>query len=270
MKRVIPVFSRVSSLQFAEVVPPGERPRLRAEIFIVLGLSLGLSAVYSIIQIIDLSTRSVPLSQQSTSLNTAQSSRQVFDFLYQVVGILGDLVPVALVGYLLWRVARPHLGALGIDGRRPLADSGWGVALALVIGIPGILVYILGRQLGLTVNVVASGGDTYWWSIPVLLLSAARSGLQEEVIMIGYLYYRLNQLGWGRWKIIVFSALIRGSYHLYQGWGAFVGNLAMGIFFGWLYTRYGRLLPFVIAHFVIDAAIFVGYPWAAATFLSGL
>ncbi len=40
----------------------------------------------------------------------------------------------------------------------------------------------------------------------------------------------------------------------------------MGLIFGWLYTRWGRVLPFVIAHVVIDAAIFVGYPWAAATF----
>ena len=62
------------------------------------------------------------------------------------------------------------------------------------------------------------------------------------------------------------AALLRGSYHLYQGFGAFIGNFAMGIAFGWLYTRFGRLLPLVIAHFLLDAAIFVGYPWAAATF----
>jgi membrane protease YdiL (CAAX protease family) len=40
----------------------------------------------------------------------------------------------------------------------------------------------------------------------------------------------------------------------------------MGVAFGWLYTRFGRLLPLVVAHFLLDAAIFVGYPWAAATF----
>ena len=40
----------------------------------------------------------------------------------------------------------------------------------------------------------------------------------------------------------------------------------MKLLFGWLYTRYGRLLPLVIAHTVIDAVIFIGYPWAAATF----
>jgi membrane protease YdiL (CAAX protease family) len=40
----------------------------------------------------------------------------------------------------------------------------------------------------------------------------------------------------------------------------------MGMLFGWLYDRYGRILPLVIAHFLIDAAIFVGYSWAASTF----
>ena len=40
----------------------------------------------------------------------------------------------------------------------------------------------------------------------------------------------------------------------------------MGLLFGWLFTRTKRLLPFVVAHFLLDAAIFVGYPWAAATF----
>ena len=86
------------------------------------------------------------------------------------------------------------------------------------------------------------------------------------MIVIGYLFSRLGSLGYGRWTIIVSAALLRGTYHLYQGFGAFIGNFAMGLLFGWLYTRYKRLLPLVIAHFLIDAAVFVAYPWAAATF----
>ncbi len=102
--------------------------------------------------------------------------------------------------------------------------------------------------------------------MPVLLLSAARAGITEELIVVGYLFARLKDLGWNRWTIILTSAVLRGSYHLYQGFGSFVGNIAMGVLFGWLYTRYGRVLPLVIAHFVIDAATFIGYPWAVATF----
>jgi membrane protease YdiL (CAAX protease family) len=138
--------------------------------------------------------------------------------------------------------------------------------LALAIGIPGIDLYLGGKALGLSVTVDAAGLSSHWWTVPILLLSALRAGLQEEVIVLGYLFERLQQLGWGRWRIIVAAALFRGSYHLYQGFGAFVGNFLMGMLFGFLYSRSKRVLPFVIAHFLIDAAIFVGYPWAVATF----
>jgi membrane protease YdiL (CAAX protease family) len=242
------------------------RGRLWAEISLVLALSLGASAIYSIVSITNRLTRSEPLSQQTATLNASLSSRPTFDLIYQVLGISFDLAPVALVAFLLWRTTRPRLARLGIDFTRPGRDSLSGVALALAIGIPGIVVYLVGRNLGLTVNVVPAALDQYWWTVPVLLLSALRAGVTEEVIVIGYLYARLGDLGWGRWQIIISTALLRGTYHLYQGIGAFIGNIAMGLLFGWLYTRYGRVLPLVIAHTLIDAAIFVGYGWAAATF----
>ena len=240
--------------------------RIRAEIAIVLALSLGASAVYSVVSIVNRLTREEALSQQTATLNTSLSPRPTFDLIYQVLAVAFDLVPVALVVFLLWQASRPHLGRLGIDFTRVGRDSLGGVALVAAIGIPGLAVYLGGRALGISVDVVPTALDTYWWTVPVLLLSALRAGLTEEVIVIGYLYARLGDLGWGRWRIIVCAALLRGSYHLYQGFGAFIGNFAMGIAFGWLYTRFGRLLPLVIAHFLLDAAIFVGYPWAAATF----
>jgi hypothetical protein len=33
----------------------------------------------------------------------------------------------------------------------------------------------------------------------------------------------------------------------------------MGLLFGYLYQRWGRVMPLVVAHFVLDAAIFIGY-----------
>mgnify|MGYP003296168444 CR=1 FL=1 len=41
--------------------------------------------------------------------------------------------------------------------------------------------------------------------------------------MIGYLYTRWLRAGWSLPAVVVTSALIRGSYHLYQGFGGFVG-----------------------------------------------
>ncbi|CAN5322441.1 CPBP family intramembrane metalloprotease [soil metagenome] len=250
------------------IAPPDlpSRRRVGAEILIVLGLSLGASAAYSVVSITNKLTRPVAISQQTATLNSSLSDRPTFDLVYQLMGIFFDLVPVALVAFLLWQASRPHLGRLGIDFTRPGRDALTGVGLALAIGIPGIGVYLAGRALGLSVNVVPTALDAYWWTVPVLILSAVRAGVTEEVIVIGYLFARLRDLGWGRWQVILATSALRGTYHLYQGFPAFVGNFAMGMLFGWLYSRFGRVLPLVIAHTLIDSAIFVGYPWAAATF----
>lgn len=253
-----------------ELIRPGPasptRPRRVAEILIVLGLSLGASAVYSVVSIVNSATRAEPIGSQTTALNQSLSPRPAFDLIYQFLAIFFDLIPVALVVFLLWSATRPHLRELGVDFSRTGRDTFSGVALALVIGIPGMVLYLVGRQLGLTLNVVPTPLDTYWWTVPILLLSAVRAAVVEEVIVVGYLFSRLRLFGWGTWSIIFATALLRGIYHVYQGPTAFIGNVAMGILFGWLYARYGRLLPLVVAHFLIDAAVFVGYPWAAVTF----
>lgn len=255
------------TIPVAERVPmPASRRRIIAEVLLVLGLSLGASAVYSIVDIVNRTTQAKPLSQQTATLNGSLSPRPTFDLIYQLLGLFFDIVPVLLVVFLLWQSARPHLGRLGVDFARPGRTVLAGFGLALLIGIPGIGVYLGSKALGIGVTVVASTAETFWWSTAVLILSALRAALQEEIIVIGYLFARLRDLHLRPWTIILSAAILRGSYHLYQGFGAFVGNFAMGVLFGWLYARYGRVLPLVIAHFVIDAAIFVGYPWAAATF----
>jgi membrane protease YdiL (CAAX protease family) len=242
------------------------RRRLWWEIAIVLSLGLGQSAVYAVVAIVNRLTREESLGSQTATLNPSLSDREIFDLIYQLLDIAFSLAPVLLVCFLLWMPTRPHLSRLGLQGVRPASDGIRGLSLALIIGLGGLGVYLAARALDLGVAVNPAGLDAHWWTIPVLLLSALRSGLQEEVVVLGYLFARLRDVGWQKWQIILGAALLRGSYHLYQGFGGFVGNVIMGVIFGWLYTRWGRVLPFVIAHFVIDAAIFVGYPWAAATF----
>ena len=63
---------------------------------------------------------------------------------------------------------------------------------------------------------------------------------------------------------LVVASLLRGAYHLYQGWGAGLGNAAMGLVFGYAWRRTGRLWPLIIAHGVIDTVAFVGYVLLAA------
>ena len=55
------------------------------------------------------------------------------------------------------------------------------------------------------------------------------------------------------------SAILRGGYHLYQGFGGGLGNLVMGVVYGRFFQVTGRVWPLVIAHAVIDVVAFVGY-----------
>ena len=46
----------------------------------------------------------------------------------------------------------------------------------------------------------------------------------------------------------------------------FLINFAMGVVFGWCYRRWGRVMPLVIAHTLIDIVAFIGYPLAVTLF----
>ncbi|MCX8529763.1 MAG: CPBP family intramembrane metalloprotease [Rhodoluna sp.] len=242
--------------------------RLRLELAIVFALSLGKSAAYSVVALIAALTSPKGLGGSSVTINESLSSRPWLDVTYQLLGTGFSLVPVALCLFLLSAYGNPF-ARIGF-GARPIYKNVWqGFALAAVIGLPGLALYFGARQLGLSAQIVTSDLGADWWTIPVLLFSAIGAALLEEVVVVGYLFDRLQKLGRGRWPTIFISAAIRGSYHLYQGFGGFIGNFAMGIVFGWAYRKFGRLTPLVIAHFILDAISFLGYAWAK-TFIGWL
>ncbi len=224
----------------------------------MLGLSLGQSAVYAAVDLIDKLTQA-PLASQTTRLNPVLDDRQYFDLTYQLLSIFFALVPVVLVLFLLTEPGKSAFRRLGFTFTNPKVDFGLGLGLAAVIGVGTLGVYAAGRALGLTTAIVPTALDTYWWTLPVLVLSAVRHAVLEEVIVVGYLFERLGHLRWSVPAIIVVSALIRGSYHLYQGFGPFIGNVVMGLIFGYAYTRTKRVMPLVVAHALLDIAGFVGF-----------
>ena len=235
------------------------KSRIQIEILTVLALSLGASAVYSIISLLSKITAESALSSQTATINRQLSDREWLDFVYQFFGIAFGLAPVALVLFLLWEKKNSPFEAIGLNFLQPGRDLLRGVCLAAVIGIPGLGLYLVSRQLGISAEVIPAAMAEYWWSVPMLLFAAVRASLLEEVIVVGYLFNRLSRLGVSKNSQIVLSASLRATYHLYQGFGGFIGNFVMGLLFGYLYQRWGRVMPLVVAHFVLDAAIFVGY-----------
>lgn len=236
------------------------RRDLLAETWLVLGVSLGASAIWSVLSLVRKLTAGRPLGAQTTAMNSSVTpDRPWLDLAYQLTGIALRLVPVVLALHLLARGdVRARLG-IGWDLAQPARDLVRGLGLAALIGLPGLGLYAVARALDLNTTVAAANLAETWWTVPVLVLAAAQNAVLEEVVMVGYLFTRWAQAGWSTTRIVVVSALVRGSYHLYQGFGGFVGNVVMGVVFGWLYTRTRRVVPLVIAHTVLDVVAFVGY-----------
>ncbi len=257
--------SRPSPWDPVLVDDPAARRSLRGETLLVLGVSLGSSAVYAVLSIVEKLTRAVPLSQQTTAMNqSATPDRPWLDLAYQLANILLPLVPVLLALYLLNHVRRPSTEVragrfVGLDRTEPGRDLLRGVGLAAVIGIPGLGLYLLARALGVNTNVSAANLEAAWWTVPVLVLAAVGNALLEEVVMVGYLFTRWRQSGWAWPVVIALSALVRGSYHLYQGFGGFVGNIAMGLILGLVFVRTRRVMPLVVCHTILDVVAFLGY-----------
>jgi membrane protease YdiL (CAAX protease family) len=230
------------------------------EVVLVLALSLGRSGVYALVNLLESATAPGALSNQKAVLNGSLApGRPWFDLIYQLLALAFGLVPVLLVLYLLFR-SGDEPRALWSRGRLEYRrDTVAGVVLAAVVGGTGLAFYLTTHALGADLTVVAEALPKVWWRFPVLLLSALQNALLEEFVVVGYLITRLRQLDVRTPVAILISALVRGSYHLYQGLGGFFGNAAMGLLFGWLYTRWGRVTPLVIAHTILDVVAFVGY-----------
>jgi membrane protease YdiL (CAAX protease family) len=241
--------------------PSFTRRLIAFEVFAVLAVGLGRSAVDSVISLIGSLTQVqsvTKLSTQTVSLNSSDSTRPWLDLTWQVYGIVFALAPALLAVYLL---TREHVGlrGIGVDARRPLKDLGFGALVAACIGGSGLALYLGAHAAGLAVTIVPTTLPAIWWRIPVLVGSAWENAIVEEITWNGYLLRRFDQLGWGERRSDTTSALIRGSYHLYQGFGGFVGNFVMGMIFARLYRRWGRVMPLLIAHGLIDTTAFVGY-----------
>ena len=238
-----------------------QRRVVRIEIVIVLAVTYGLSAYTAILDLIDAVLRN--LAAQRVRLHPRLSQFDLIDLGLNLTSVIQLIGWGALGVYLLWRSGlRPE--RIGLGRFRWRSDLLGGVGLAALVGLPGLGLYIAGRMLGMNAAVEPATLYDTWWRITVLIASAFANGWAEEVIVVAFLLTRLQQLRINPVVALVCSSLLRGAYHLYQGFGAGLGNVAMGLVFGYVWRRTGRLWPLVIAHGLIDAVAFVGYTVAAS------
>ena len=233
------------------------RTALVVEIVLVLLLSLGRSAVYAVVNFVAALTQG-PLSEQRAVMNRSLApDRPWLDLVYQLLSIFFAVVPIALAAYLL--VLRGGSLRLWWSRRHLGLDAGRGAVVAAAVGSVGLVFYLVTYAVGLNLAVVAQDLSDVWWRYPVLVLAAIENAAVEELILLGFVLLRLEQLGVRSRTAVVVVAVLRGTYHLYQGVGGFAGNLVMGLLFGWLFLRWRRVAPFVVAHTLLDVGAFVGY-----------
>ncbi|MQA07940.1 MAG: CPBP family intramembrane metalloprotease [Pseudonocardiaceae bacterium] len=237
---------------------PAQRRGVVAELVIVFTLTLGLAGLNSLLSLLDSLLRTTALNEQRVAINEPGATIGWLDLLSQLSSVLRLLAWGALGAYLLWRTGI-RLASIGLGSRRLGRDALTGAGLTALIGIPGLVFYLVAWNAGLNLAVQPSTLDESWWRPIVLTLAAAGNAWAEEVLVVGYLLTRLRQLRWRENTSLLVAAILRGSYHLYQGIGGFIGNLLMGLLFGRIWQRTNRLWPLIIAHTLLDVVAFVGY-----------
>jgi membrane protease YdiL (CAAX protease family) len=234
------------------------------EIVVVFAITLGMSGLRSLVSLVQSQIlahqQQISLGKLQVSVAAPRSSVGTIDLILQLLSIAQGLAWGGLGLYLLWRAGASLKRHLGLDLTRPGRDLAAAVGLAALIGIPGLGLYLVAHALGISLTVAASTMTDVWWRAPVSILIAFQNGFLEEALVVGYLVLRLRQIDVRPWLALAISAVLRGSYHLYQGYGGFAGNVLMGVVFAFVFLRWRRLWPLVIAHGLIDTVALVGYP----------
>lgn len=247
----------------AETRPAGDRPRERPglELLAVLGVSLGMSGIYALLSFIraEWTIQGGIGASTTTVVSGAQTTYPWLDLLDDLADLLHGLAPPLLALVLLARwPGGPGFG-VGFDLRRFRSEVPKGIGFTALVGIPGLALVYAAHRAGVNASLDVVNFPDVWYRVPFLLMSAFQNGFSEELVVVAFMLTRLRQAGWTKERALCASALLRGSYHLYQGLGGFLGNMVMGVIFGWWFQRTNRVLPLVIAHFLLDAFSFVGY-----------
>ena len=223
-------------------------------------MSFFASAAYAAVQFV-YDALHVPVSTPVT-VRPLPPAFDPYVFLSRIFSELFDLAPVALVAHLLARSGET-MRRIGFDATRPRADVGLGAVLAIAAIAALVGANAAARALDLPFRPVEyTNADATVAIVFLAMLSAAVSAVSEEVIVNGYVLVRLGDLGWTENRALVASALLRGSYHLYQGIGGFIYNVVGGLVAGRIFQRTKRIVPLVVAHLLIDVAAFVlAYFW---------
>jgi membrane protease YdiL (CAAX protease family) len=166
-----------------------------------------------------------------------------------------QLAAPALVLYLLTRSGEgaESIG-LTLDSSRIRGDAALilPVFAAAYLG-PLLVLQVILQDLGVHGYSPTTTGAPPSYAIAVLV-AGLQAGVVEEIVVLGYLVRRLEQLGFKSGPLLAIAVAVRVSYHVYYGLSviAFAVWAAVSVI---IYRRYRRLWPFIVVHVLWDCIV---------------
>jgi membrane protease YdiL (CAAX protease family) len=158
--------------------------------------------------------------------------------------------PVMVIGYLLVR-SREGWPGIGLTRFRP-GDLGMGAVLWLASYALVIVLALLFQYFGQREVDFLSEGLPLWFQVVQAVVVAVTAGVTEEVVVRGYAQTRLEQLRLPTAVILLLPTGLWGVLHVYQGLGAALTILGLGLMYAWYFHRTRRLWPVILAHILFD------------------
>lgn len=215
------------------------------ELIIVLFLSLGLFMYAS----------------TTTFIETLQGRRQAqtynnFDFLFIIVF---EIIVLCLITIILnfrgWKLSDFNLSF----SARMWWDALLIIILRVILGFT--FVGILSLFPFFKMDEISNTDISLQMNLVISFLVLIVNSIYEEVILIGYLFKRLENVN--TYIVIFISFLCRLSFHTYQGWGQIPMVFSMALVFGVYYFNYKKLGPLIIAHAIgnLGSLLNLHYRW---------
>jgi membrane protease YdiL (CAAX protease family) len=188
---------------------------------------------------------------------TIVSGHPLANFVIVTISYLSVAAPVPIALFLLNRTGQSP-ATLGLARSRWRSDFWPAVGLALAgygVEVVMLIVLIPATTADKSLFINPSVGALPKYYIIYGIVVSAITATAEETIVNGYLLIRLDQLGWDRNWALVFSLVLRTSYHIYYGLG-FLLTIPLGFFNTRSFQKHGRLTRPIMAHFLYDAVLF--------------
>jgi membrane protease YdiL (CAAX protease family) len=118
----------------------------------------------------------------------------------------------------------------------------------------GYLITFIFKQTEILNSLIKETNINIYSDFFSILLITIINSVYEEVLLIGYIFKRLEKLH--PILIIVISFIIRESFHTYQGLESLPMVLSISIVFGSYYLKFKKLWPIIIAHGISNSIKF--------------